>query len=95
MAALARNPAIRTLFGEPVALDQPGGFTVWRTGTVLAVLLGCGRCSPPPGSPAGRRTLAGGVCCCPAASPSPRLSASTSVSWPWFRFSLERRPPRR
>ncbi|WP_266305346.1 ABC transporter permease [Micromonospora sp. NBC_00362] len=40
LAALARNPAIRTLFGEPVALDQAGGFTVWRTGTVLAVLLG-------------------------------------------------------
>ncbi|MEU4555352.1 hypothetical protein [Micromonospora violae] len=38
--ALAQNPAIRTLFGEPVALDQAGGFTVWRTGTVLAVLLG-------------------------------------------------------
>lgn len=40
LVALARNPAIRTLFGEPVALDQAGGFTVWRTGTVLAVLLG-------------------------------------------------------
>ncbi|MFG1767069.1 hypothetical protein ACGFIH_27360 [Micromonospora parva] len=40
VAALARNPAIRTLFGDPVALDQAGGFTVWRTGTVLAVLLG-------------------------------------------------------
>ncbi|MER7458744.1 hypothetical protein [Micromonospora sp. NPDC126480] len=39
LAALAGNPAIRTLFGEPVALDTPGGFTVWRTGTVLAVLL--------------------------------------------------------
>ncbi|MEU7905758.1 hypothetical protein [Actinoplanes sp. NPDC049118] len=39
-AALAANPAIRTLFGEPVALDDPGGFTVWRTGTVLAVLIG-------------------------------------------------------
>ncbi|WP_200210625.1 ABC transporter permease [Micromonospora coerulea] len=39
LAALARNPAIRTLFGEPVALDTAGGFTVWRTGTVLAVLL--------------------------------------------------------
>ncbi|WP_240943815.1 ABC transporter permease [Micromonospora thermarum] len=39
LAALAENPAIRTLFGEPVALDAPGGFTVWRTGTVLAVLL--------------------------------------------------------
>lgn len=39
LAALAGNPAIRTLFGEPVALDDPGGFTVWRTGTVLAVLV--------------------------------------------------------
>lgn len=37
LTALATNPAIRTLFGEPVALDDPGGFTVWRTGTVLAV----------------------------------------------------------
>ena len=39
MQALAMNPAIRILFGEPVALDDPGGFTVWRTGTPLAVLL--------------------------------------------------------
>ncbi|MFR9778968.1 hypothetical protein ACL02O_23310 [Micromonospora sp. MS34] len=39
LATLARNSAIRTLFGEPVALDTAGGFTVWRTGTVLAVLL--------------------------------------------------------
>jgi ABC-2 type transport system permease protein len=40
LAALAANPAIRTLFGPPAALDTPGGFTVWRTGTVLAVLVG-------------------------------------------------------
>jgi ABC-2 type transport system permease protein len=40
LTALADNPAIRTLFGPPVALDDPGGFTVWRTGTVLAVLAG-------------------------------------------------------
>jgi ABC-2 type transport system permease protein len=40
LAGLAENPAIRTLFGRPVALDHPGGFTVWRTGTVLAVLVG-------------------------------------------------------
>jgi ABC-2 type transport system permease protein len=39
LASLAGNPAIRTLFGEPVALDQTGGFTVWRSGTVVAVLL--------------------------------------------------------
>ncbi|MCZ2806558.1 hypothetical protein O2W18_15720 [Modestobacter sp. VKM Ac-2983] len=40
LAALAQNPAIRTLFGPPVALDDPGGFTVWRTGTAIAVLVG-------------------------------------------------------
>ncbi|HLM07939.1 MAG TPA: hypothetical protein VK402_22415 [Blastococcus sp.] len=40
LQALAENPAIRTLFGRPVALDSAGGFTVWRTGTVLAVLVG-------------------------------------------------------
>jgi ABC-2 type transport system permease protein len=40
LAALATNPAIRTLFGQPAALDTPGGFTVWRTGTVVAVLVG-------------------------------------------------------
>ncbi|MCX4807614.1 hypothetical protein OG594_39465 [Streptomyces sp. NBC_01214] len=39
LEALAGNPAIRTLFGEPVALDDAGGFAVWRTGTVLAVVL--------------------------------------------------------
>jgi ABC-2 type transport system permease protein len=39
LAALATNPAVRTLFGEPVALDDAGGFTVWRTGSVLAVLV--------------------------------------------------------
>ncbi len=38
--ALAANPAVRTLFGEPLALGDAGGFTVWRTGTVVAVLLG-------------------------------------------------------
>ncbi|MCW0212531.1 MAG: polyketide antibiotic transporter [Pseudonocardia sp.] len=38
--ALATNPAIRTLFGPPSALDDAGGFTVWRTGTPLAVLVG-------------------------------------------------------
>ncbi|MEU4221221.1 hypothetical protein [Actinoplanes sp. NPDC026623] len=39
LETLARNPAIRTLFGEPGALDDPGGFTVWRTGAFLTVLL--------------------------------------------------------
>jgi ABC-2 type transport system permease protein len=39
LAALARNPAIRVLFGPPVGLDDVGGFTVWRTGAVLAVLV--------------------------------------------------------
>ncbi|MGY1707417.1 hypothetical protein ACI79C_22880 [Geodermatophilus sp. SYSU D00697] len=40
LTALAENPAIRTLFGPPVGLDTAGGFTVWRTGTVLALLVG-------------------------------------------------------
>ncbi|MDY7089408.1 MAG: polyketide antibiotic transporter [Actinomycetota bacterium] len=40
LQALAANPAIRTLFGEPIGLDTAGGFTVWRVGTVTAVLLG-------------------------------------------------------
>ncbi|MEN8656145.1 hypothetical protein ABCR94_37640 [Streptomyces sp. 21So2-11] len=39
LKALAGNPAIRTLFGEPIALDDAGGFAVWRTGTALAVVL--------------------------------------------------------
>ena len=39
LADLAASPAIRTLFGVPVALDDPGGFTVWRTGTPVAVLV--------------------------------------------------------
>lgn len=34
---LAQNPAIRVLFGVPVALENAGGFTVWRTGTFAAV----------------------------------------------------------
>lgn len=40
LQALAGNPAISALFGPPVALDDPGGFTVWRTGTPVAVLVG-------------------------------------------------------
>jgi ABC-2 type transport system permease protein len=40
LTALAENPAISTLFGPPVALDDAGGFAVWRIGTVLAVLVG-------------------------------------------------------
>lgn len=40
LQALAANPAVRTLFGPPVALDDAGGFTVWRTGTPVAVLVG-------------------------------------------------------
>jgi ABC-2 type transport system permease protein len=40
LRVLAENPAIRILFGPPVALDDAGGFTVWRTGTPLLVLAG-------------------------------------------------------
>lgn len=38
LRALTENPAIRILFGTPVALDDAGGFTVWRTGMPLLVL---------------------------------------------------------
>ncbi len=37
LEVLTGNPAIRVLFGVPRALDQAGGFTVWRTGTFTAV----------------------------------------------------------
>ena len=40
LAALAGNPAISMLFGAPAGLDTAGGFTVWRLGTFLGVLLG-------------------------------------------------------
>jgi ABC-2 type transport system permease protein len=40
LQALAGNPAIRVLFGRPVALDDPGGFTVWRVGWFVAVVVG-------------------------------------------------------
>jgi ABC-2 type transport system permease protein len=36
--AFAENPALRILLGPPVALDDPGGFTVWRTGPTVSVL---------------------------------------------------------
>ncbi|WP_203791661.1 hypothetical protein, partial [Paractinoplanes rishiriensis] len=39
LQALAANPAIRMLFGTPAGLDTAGGFTVWRVGTVTAVVL--------------------------------------------------------
>jgi ABC-2 type transport system permease protein len=38
MRALAENPAVRILSGPPVALDDPGGFTVWRIGIPASVL---------------------------------------------------------
>jgi ABC-2 type transport system permease protein len=38
LRALTENPAIRILFGTPVALDDAGGFTVWRTGLPVLVL---------------------------------------------------------
>ena len=39
LAALAANPAIRTLFGPAPDLGDHGGFAAWRTGTPLAVLV--------------------------------------------------------
>ena len=40
LRAIASNAAVRTLFGPPVSLDRAGGFTVWRVGTFIAVLVG-------------------------------------------------------
>ncbi len=40
LQALTENPAIRILFGTPVALDDAGGFTVWRTGMPVLILAG-------------------------------------------------------
>ncbi len=37
LRAMAGNPIERILLGPPVALDDPGGFTVWRTGTPVLV----------------------------------------------------------
>ena len=39
LEVLAQNPAIRVLFGVPLALDNAGGFTVWRTGTIVVATL--------------------------------------------------------
>lgn len=38
LRALTENPAIRILFGPALALDDAGGFTVWRTGLPVLVL---------------------------------------------------------
>jgi ABC-2 type transport system permease protein len=38
LRAIAETPAVRILFGPPVALDDAGGFTVWRTGLPVLVL---------------------------------------------------------
>lgn len=39
LEVIVDNPAIRVLFGAPRALDQSGGFTVWRIGTFAAVAI--------------------------------------------------------
>ena len=43
LQVLALNPAIRVLFGVPIALNDAGGFTVWRTGTFTAVTVSAWR----------------------------------------------------
>ncbi|AOS61890.1 ABC transporter permease [Actinoalloteichus hymeniacidonis] len=44
LVELTGNPAIRIIFGTPLALDDPGGFTVWRTGIPVTVLVGVWAC---------------------------------------------------
>nr|WP_228768619.1 ABC transporter [Mycolicibacterium malmesburyense]CRL66532.1 putative exporter of polyketide antibiotics-like protein [Mycolicibacterium malmesburyense] len=39
LRAMAGNPAEKILLGPPIAIDNPGGFTVWRTGTLISVLV--------------------------------------------------------
>ena len=77
------NPAIRILFGRPVALDDPGGFTVWRTGTPLAVLVArLGDADRRSGSPAAMKRPAGGSCCWPGGTGSAGWSAAR-LAWSW------------
>ena len=38
LQAMAGNPIEKIFLGQPTALDDPGGFAVWRTGTVVLVL---------------------------------------------------------
>lgn len=38
LQAMAGNPIERLALGPPLALDDPGGFTVWRTGSAVLVL---------------------------------------------------------
>ena len=38
LQAMAGNPIERVFLGPPLALDDPGGFTVWRTGTTVLLL---------------------------------------------------------
>ncbi len=66
LRALAENPAIRILFGPPVALDDAGGFTVWRTGTRCWCSRAYGCCWPPSALPAVKKRPDGGTFCWPA-----------------------------
>jgi ABC-2 type transport system permease protein len=88
LTGLAENPAIRTLFGRPVALDDPGGFTVWRTGTVLAVFVGTWAVLTATRLTRGEGRPGAGTCCSPG--------GCTCGSWwrtPW-RWSCSRPPSR-
>ena len=38
LQAMAGNPIERVALGPPLAVNDPGGFTVWRTGTAVLVL---------------------------------------------------------
>lgn len=40
LQAIAGNPAEKVLLGSPLAIDSQGGFTVWRTSTLILLFVG-------------------------------------------------------
>ncbi len=38
LSGLLRNPAIDALYGQPYSVGDPGGFTVWKSGAMMAAI---------------------------------------------------------
>ena len=104
LQVLAQNPAIRVLFGVPVALENAGGFTVWRTGTFAAVtfaswaFLTATRIDPgrgaggSMGAPADRPTSPAVGRCAPSGGAAGCATPGGEVPWLWRSSSPERAP---